>query len=166
MWSWHIKLYSKLMPKKKRKLIGDAKKVLKRLEKYEGLSFLERYAIFMMRVQTIELLLKRLLAKRTRVEFDEVDKYTALGSRFLESLKDNGMQDAIIEHLIQLKEYRDYFAHEFLVNLTIVGSILKEEINGYSKPNRQLFHALFTTEQFLLLHEEIPKKQFWKAPRK
>lgn len=152
------------MRRKARKLIGSADKVFKRLEKYEKFNFLERYAIFMQQVQIIELQLKHLLSKRAQIDFDELETYTALSKRFLEMLEEHGMQTAIIEHLRQLKEYRDYFAHEFLANLSIVSSILKEKISGYSKPSRQLFHALFTAEQFLLLHEELPRRAFWKSP--
>lgn len=154
------------MKKKVRRLVGSVDKVYKLLERYDDLSFLERYAIFMAQVQTIELLLKRLLSKKAHISFDEVDQYTALGAKFIRKLEEEGMQDAILEHLARLKEHRDYFAHEFLANLTLIGSILKEDTEDCSKSSRQLFHALFTAEQFLLLRQELPAKAFWKKTLK
>ena len=146
---------------RKGKIVGDAEKVFARLKQYENLSFLERYAVLMSQIQWVELILKRLLTDVRGYDFEELENYTAFGRRFLEILEKEGMQESLLVLLRELKDYRNYFAHEFLADQVILSSILKEKVSEYSKPNRLLSRAIFSFEQFLLMHEELPQPAFF-----
>ena len=145
--------------------MGRADKVFDRLKPLDGLNLLERYAILMVQIQWVELILKRLLTDERGYDFDELENYTAFGNRFLGLLKKEGMHDKLLTFLDELKNHRNYFAHEFMANQMIVNSILKDEALGYTKPYRELRNALFAFEQFILMHEELPRHAFFKKKR-
>lgn len=151
--------------RKKGKIVGSADKVFDRLKPLDGFNLLERYAILMAQIQSVELILKRLLSDERGYDFDELENYTAFGNRFFKLLKKEGMHDTLLSFLEDLKMYRNYFAHEFMANQMIITSILKKRALEYSKPHRLLRNALFSFEQFILMHEELPRYAFFKNKR-
>ena len=103
--------------------------VEKKIEGYEGLSFLEQYAMFMGKTQILEFGLKGLLARKYAVPFESMEKWT-LG-RVKNELSKKGLRPDFIAYLDSVVDYRNYIAHELLVNNAITMSLAQ-----YKTPNK------------------------------
>jgi hypothetical protein len=139
-------------------------RVLRRLKPYNTLSFLERYAVFMGKVQVVELLLKRALVNDREYAFEKVEK-TPLGG-LIRLLKEEKANSFFIFLLEDLNEFRTNMAHEFLANQMLLDALLGRRAKQYTKPLRELEKALFSVEQFLVNYESAPPKLLWKTQKR
>lgn len=130
--------------------------VKKRLEGYENLSFLEQYAMFMGKAQILELGLKRLLTRKYEVPFESMDKWS-LG-RVKNELSQRGLRQDFIAYLSSVVDYRNYIAHELLVN----NAITKSAANF---SNRKLYgdfyRGVYELEQLIVVYEWSEKHDAW-----
>ena len=155
------------MTKKKtirKKSFNPTKKVFKNLGLIEELGFMERYAMFMGKVQILEFGLKRLLTDYKKYEYEKLEKNT-LG-QVIRKLKKNHLREDYLYLLEDLLEYRNYFAHDFLADNALANMFLGGE-GSFTKPPRQLWHALFSVEQAILVFDFIKTNgSFWKEESK
>jgi hypothetical protein len=150
-------------PDKDKAMQKHVGRVLRRLKPYNKLRFLERYAIFMGKVQVVELLLKQSLVNYRGYALEEVER-TPLGG-IIRVLKEEKANSLFIFLLEDLNEFRTHMAHEFLANQILLRALLGNKTKGYTKPVRELEKALFSVEQFLVNYESVPPQFLWKQSK-
>jgi hypothetical protein len=131
------------------------------LKKYKGLNFLESYAMFIGVAQLLELGLKNLLGEKFKYDLEKIEKWT-LGKTCHE-LEVNNLRTDFIFLLKSVVKYRNYIAHELLVNKILMQSILKESkpIDHYDKEARQLDKAIIELEQLIFLFSWTNSNNAW-----
>jgi hypothetical protein len=130
--------------------------VNKKLEGYKNLSFLEQYAMFMGKAQILELGLKGLLARKYEVPFESMEKWT-LG-RVKNELSQRGLRQDFIAYLSSVVDYRNYIAHELLVNNAITKSIANFSDR---KLYGDFFRGIYELEQIIVLHDWCEEHDGW-----
>ncbi|UUE11578.1 hypothetical protein NMX13_08390 [Dickeya zeae] len=131
-------------------------RVLKNLEKYENLSHLEYYAIFMGKAQIFEMALKFLLTRKYNIPEENMKKWT-LG-RVKKELGDKGLRPDFIAILDRVVNHRNYIAHEFLANYAITQSIVNFSDR---KLSGKLFRATYELEQIIILYDFCEEFNCW-----
>ena len=131
--------------------------VYQRLEKYKKLNLLEQFSMFIGMTQILELILKQLLVRKYKYNFDKLEKFT-LG-RLTKELKKSGLREDFISLLENVVDYRNYVAHEFIANEMMLSAILqgqssKLEIRHFQK-------GVFELEQLLFLYEWNEENGGW-----
>jgi hypothetical protein len=130
--------------------------VREKLKTYENLSVLEQYAMFMGKAQILEFGLKGLLTRKYEVPSESMEKWT-LG-RVKNELEQRGLRPDFIAYLNSVVDYRNYIAHEFLVNNAITQSIAdfsERKLFG------DLFRAIFELEQIIILYDWCEEHDGW-----
>ena len=122
--------------------------VWEKLKAYEKMSFLEQYAMFMDKAQILELGLKGLLARKYSVPFESMDRWT-LG-RVKKELSERGLRQDFIAYLGSVIDYRNYMAHELLVNNAITTSLANFSDR---KLTGDLFRGIYELEQFIFIYD-------------
>ena len=139
-------------------LSGDEikKLVQARLNRYEELSALEQYAMFMGKVQILEFGLKGLLARKYDVPTESMRKWT-LGS-VTKKLQTFGLRCDFTTYLSSVVKHRNYIAHHFLLNDAITSSLA-----SFSDRKRcgALFRAIYELEQIILLYDWCEENGCW-----
>jgi hypothetical protein len=130
--------------------------VNKKLEGYKNLTFLEQYAMFMGKAQILELGLKRLLARKYEVPFESMEKWT-LG-RVKNELSQRGLRQDFIAYLNRLVDYRNYMAHELLVNNAITKSLANFSDR---KLYGDFYRGVYELEQLIVLYDWSEKHDAW-----
>jgi hypothetical protein len=92
--------------------------VLRRLRKYDKLNFLESFAMFMGKAQVVELGLKNLLINKYGLEEERIEKWSLGG--VIAELEKRGCRKDFVGLLEELKERRNYIAHELLADDAIM----------------------------------------------
>ena len=132
--------------------------VSKRLKKYNRLSFLEQFAMFIGSAQVLELGLKHLLARRYKQDLEQMERWT-LG-RTANELKKFGLRQDFIFLLESVVQYRNYIAHELLVN----DAMLKALVGKSGRlERRHLEKGIYELEQLMFLHDWIEENSAWDA---
>ena len=131
--------------------------VAERLKKYESLSFLESFAMFMGKAQILELGLKGLLHRRFGKELQTMERWT-LG-KTAKALKEHGLRPDFIHLLESVVGYRNYIAHELLANEAILRSLLSGESGRFEV--RQLEKGTYELEQLMFLYDWTEEHQGW-----
>ena len=138
----------------------SAKKIknaeIKKLEGYKNLTFLEQYAMFMGKAQILEVGLKGLLARKYEVPFESMEKWT-LG-RVKNELSQRGLRQDFIAYLSSVVDYRNYIAHELLVNNAITKSIANFSDR---KLYGDFFRGVYELEQIIVLYDWSEKHDAW-----
>ncbi|MDC5503309.1 hypothetical protein NRA38_14050 [Acinetobacter baumannii] len=123
-----------------------------RLEKYEGKSFIEKYALYMGMVQILELQMKQILNRQfgytSEKSLKSLEQKTF--GQTVRILKDKGVRPDIISLLEKNRDNRNNMAHSFLVDTMISTSL------GFSRESievRQLDKAIFELENLILFWE-------------
>jgi hypothetical protein len=130
--------------------------VLEKLKSYENFSHLEQYAMFMGKAQILEFGLKGLLSRKYGIPSDSMEKWT-LG-QVKNELKQKGLRPDFIELLESVVKYRNYIAHEFLLNNAITKSIANfSERKLYG----DLFRAIYELEQIIILYDLCEEHNAW-----
>ena len=130
--------------------------VLKRLEPYEKLNFLEEFAMFMGKAQLFELALKQLLAHRYLYEFDAMERWT-LG-RTARELRKCGVREDFATLLDDVVEHRNFIAHEILAGGALVTALTGKTGRFVRRPLEQGIYGL---EQLMFLHDWCEKHDAW-----
>ena len=131
--------------------------VAERLKKYESLSFLESFAMFMGVAQILEIGLKGLLHKRFGFDIQRMERWT-LG-RTATTLKERGLRSDFIQLLESVVDYRNYIAHELLANEAILRSLLSGESGRFEI--RQLEKGTYELEQLMFLYDWTEEHRGW-----
>lgn len=131
--------------------------VLKRLEKYKDLNVFEQFAMFMGMVQVLELGLKSLLVRRYNHDIETVEEWP-LG-KIKTKLKQHGLRPDFISLLESVVRYRNYIAHEFLVNDAILKCILASDSGGLDLSN--LEKGIYELGQVMLLYDWCEEHNAW-----
>jgi hypothetical protein len=132
-----------------------AARVFRRLRKYDKLNFLESFAMFMGKVQVVELGLKNLLINKYGLEDEQIEQWP-LG-RVIAELERRGCRKDFIELLKDLKDRRNHIAHELLANDAII-----RKLTGFSPtfPARSVSKGLFSVEQVIVVHDFLISNGF------
>lgn len=130
--------------------------VEKKLKSYDGLSFLEQYALFMGKAQILELGLKGLLARKYAIPFESMGKWT-LG-RVKNELSKKGLRPDFIAYLGSFVDYRNYIAHELLVNNAITTSLANFSDR---KLYGDFFRAIYELERIIILYDWTEEHNVW-----
>lgn len=128
-----------------------------RLKKYHNLNMLEHYSMFMGGTQILEFTLKGLLIKRYGYDEKKIEKYT-LG-KVKKELIQCGLRSDYIKLLEHFIEYRNYIAHELLVNDVLLRSILGGKSGRLGI--KQLNPATYELEQLSFLYEWCEENNAW-----
>lgn len=130
-------------------------------KKYENLSFLEEYSMFMGVAQILEFGLKKLLQEKFQYDLEKMEKWT-LG-RTTNELEKNGLIKDFIYLLRSLVEYRNYIAHELLFDDALTKSLLGNNAskNHYSTNHRTLHKAILELEQLVFLFDWTNTNEGW-----
>lgn len=128
-----------------------------KLERYENLTFLEHYAMYMGKAQLLEMGLKRLLIEKFEYEFDAIEKWT-LG-RVKSELREIGLRPDFIALLESVVEARNYIAHDLLADQGLMQSILNDRY--YSKFERILSTAIIELEQIIIIFDWTNEHNGW-----
>ena len=130
--------------------------VMEKLEGYKNLSFLEQYAMFMGKAQILELGLKGLLARKYAVPFKSTERWT-LG-RVKNELHQKGLRQDFIANLSSVVDYRNYIAHELLVNNALTMSLANFSDR---KLYGDLFRGIYELEQIIFLYDWSEEHNAW-----
>ena len=138
------------------------KKVSKKLKQYDKLSYGGQFAMFMGKVQLLEINLRRLLVELFDYKWERIEKWT-LGQLTTE-LDNNKLRPDFIHLLKSLVERRNYVAHELLADELISQAILGSSKfkKHYSKELRFLHKSIFELEQVMLIYRLTNKHGSWK----
>jgi hypothetical protein len=138
-----------------------SKETSKRLEKYNGLNFFEEFSMFMGTAQILEFGLKKLLEEKFEYSLENIEKWT-LG-RVKNELKKNELREDFIILLESVVDYRNYIAHELLVNVGLMKALFKEILpdDNYSKDHRLLHKAINELEQLVFLFDWTQENNAW-----
>ena len=132
------------------------KQVQEKLEAYKDLSVLDQYAMFMGKAQILEFGLKGLLTRKYEVPSASMEKWT-LG-RVKNELEQRGLRTDFIKLLKSVVDYRNYIAHEFLVNNAITQSLASfSERKLYG----DFFRAIYELEQIIILYDWCEEHNGW-----
>lgn len=131
--------------------------VAKRLQKYKKFNVLEQFAMFMGLAQVLEAGLKNLLGRRYKYDYGKIENWT-LG-RTAKELKKCGLRMDFIMLLESVVSYRNYIAHELLIN----DAMLRWFSGGDSGrlELRQLEKGIYELEQILFLHDWCEEHNAW-----
>ncbi|SIS95313.1 hypothetical protein [Chryseobacterium gambrini] len=128
------------------------------LQKYENLTFLAKYGMFMGVIQILEFGLKKLLQEKFNYDLDEMEKWT-LG-KTVKELKEKGLRSDFISLLENIVEKRNYIAHEMLSNMALMNSIV-EDLNPYPKDERKLDKAIIELENIIFFFDWTNTNNGW-----
>jgi hypothetical protein len=131
--------------------------VAARLKKYEAMSFLESFAMFMGNAQILELSLKGLLHRQFGVELPTMERWT-LGVTANE-LSQRGLRPDFIQLLKGVVDYRNYIAHELIANEAILQSLLSGASARFEL--RRLEKGIYELEQLMFLYDWAEEHQGW-----
>jgi hypothetical protein len=135
----------------------DIKKaVMEKLVGYKNLTFLEQYAMFMGKVQILEFGLKGLLARKYSIPFESMEKWT-LG-RVKNELRRKGLRPDFIALLNSVVDYRNYIAHDLLVNNALTRSLANFSDR---KLYGDLFRGICELEEIIFLYDWTEEHNAW-----
>ena len=148
-------------PSKKPQITGRElhRRVVKRLAVYSKLSLLESFAVFLGKAQVLEFGLKGLLARRYKYKLDDMERWT-LGKAVYE-LEKLGLRSDFTELLKVVLGYRNYIAHEALVDVAMLSRVLKGEIGRLGV--KHLERGAYEVERAILLYDWFEKHRAWGA---
>lgn len=130
------------------------------IKKYENLDFLGKYAMYVGVAQFLEFGLKKLHQERYGNTLQDMEKWT-LG-RTKKELAEKGLRPDFISLLESVVDYRNYIAHEILLNFALIKSITDNlKTNNYSKDERILDKAILELEQLIFLFDWSNQNNAW-----
>jgi hypothetical protein len=131
--------------------------VFRRLERYDNLSLLEHYAMFMGKAQILEFGLKNLLVRLYNYDWDTIERWT-LG-KTCKQLEKSGLRGDFIQLLESVVEYRNYIAHEFLVNDALLRMIMDADSSRLE--TKHLQKGTFELEQLIFIYHWTNERDLW-----
>lgn len=122
--------------------------VMRRLRRIDGFSFLES-SMFMGKAQLVELGLKNILTDKYGYDEEKIERWT-LG-RVIRELRDCGLRQDFIHLMEELKERRNYIAHEMLVNDALLRRLAGRGAQRIAW--KSLHRGLYVVEQAIVVHD-------------
>jgi hypothetical protein len=132
-------------------------RVFRRLKKYEKLSSLEEFAVFMGKAQVLELALKSLLIRLFNYDPERIQRWT-LG-RTTRELKDRGLRGDFIALLEDLVDHRNHIAHEYLANEALLRRILHRDIGRLAR--KHLERGIYKVEEAIVIYDWLEQHSAW-----
>lgn len=130
-----------------------------RLSRYDGLSLLERYAMYMGKAQLLEIGLKKLLADTSAIDFDSMEKWTM--GRVQTELKDRkAIRCDFIDILGQIVKQRNHIAHSLLANTAMIASLTGGDPG--TKEARFLEKSIIEIEQAIMIFDWCNEHSAWR----
>jgi hypothetical protein len=134
-------------------------RVMRRLKRYVGISYLEHFGLFMGGVQLLELHHKQLLAKSFGQDLDAMERWT-LG-RLATEMRRLGVRPDYCDLLSSLVTSRNFIAHEMLANDALLRSLVK---GGLHRAGRKVLDpATYELEQLFVLAAWCDHHNGWGA---
>jgi hypothetical protein len=134
-------------------------RVMRRLDRYMGCSYLEHFALFMGGVQLLEMHHKGLLAQRYGRDMEGMERWT-LG-RVANEMRVAGVRPDYCELLSRLVTSRNYIAHEMLASNALLRSLVKGWSPRFGR--KILDPATYELEQLVVLATWCDKYNGWDA---
>ncbi|MBO3116803.1 hypothetical protein J4050_08595 [Winogradskyella sp. DF17] len=133
----------------------------KGLKKYENLSFIEQYAMYMGMAQLLEFGLKKLYEEKFGGSLDDMERWT-LGKTRVE-LERKGLREDFIALLKGVTDSRNHIAHEILANEALMNGMMnKLNVQGaFSKNKRILWKAINELEHVCFLFDWTNENNGW-----
>ena len=133
----------------------------KGLKKYENLSFIEQYAMYMGMAQILEFGLKKLFEQKFGGDLENMERWT-LGKTRIE-LEKKGLRSDFIALIKGVVDSRNYIAHEILANEALMNGMLnKFNVQGvFSKNQRILWKAINELELTCFLFDWTNENNGW-----
>ena len=138
-----------------------AEELKKRMKKYASLNFLERYSMFIGLSQILEVTLKQVLNEECGIEWNRLERWS-LGTA-LNSLKEGGLRSDLIDILENIKDKRNYIAHDLLFYEFTLNELVDSGENEYPKNHRVLDKAILELENLMIVIEIVNKHKTWFA---
>ncbi|WP_271528965.1 hypothetical protein [Bradyrhizobium sp. CCBAU 25338] len=123
--------------------------VARRLRRIDRLSFLESFAMFMGKAQLVELGLKNLLTSMYGYDEERIERWT-LG-RVVKELGERGLRQDFIQLMEELKERRNYIAHEMLANDALLRRLAG--VGAHRLAWKSLRRGLYLVEEAIVVHD-------------
>ncbi|SRR6266498_2238563 len=125
------------------------------LKTHDGKNFLERYALYMLRMQMYELSLKQDLQQLFGVSEEETERMNL--SSIFRYYVDNDIRahPILYVNVVDIAKQRNVMAHEFLAVTGSLGDLAGEDAMRLSEKqlNRWVFELEFAFQQYLMLKE-------------
>jgi hypothetical protein len=123
--------------------------VVRRLRKADKLNFLESFAMFMGKAQLVEFGLKKILLRKYGYKEEEIESWP-LG-RVVKELKKLGLRRDFIALVEELKEHRNYIAHEILADDAMMQKLAGAGTRRFAR--KSLERGLYTVEEVIVVHD-------------
>jgi hypothetical protein len=130
--------------------------VARRLRRYDKLNFLETFAMFMGKVQLIELGMKKLLQSKYGFEEEKIENWS-LGQVIAE-LKKHGLRRDFVGLLEELKTHRNYIAHQLLVDDAAMRKLAGVRTQRFAW--KSLSRGLDCVETTIVVHDFLDSEGF------
>jgi hypothetical protein len=131
--------------------------VFRRFRKYDKMNFSESFAMFMGRVQIVELGLKKIHLMGKYGFEEETIKNWSLG-QIIAELKKRGCRQDFVGLLEELKEHRNYIAHELLADDVIMRKLMGSGAQRIAW--KSLSRCLYHVEQTIVVHDFLISNGF------
>jgi hypothetical protein len=144
--------------KKAKRLTGKQviARVTRRLQKADKLNFLESFAMFMGKAQLVEFGLKRILLNKYGYKEEKIENWP-LGA-VIKELKKLGLRRDFIALVEQLKEHRNYIAHDMLVSDAMMRELAGSGARRFAW--KSLERGLFIVEEVIVVHDFLASNEF------
>jgi hypothetical protein len=129
--------------------------VIRRLRKYDRLNFLESFAMFMGKAQLVELALKNTLAQKYGYEGEKIENWS-LG-QVIKELKALGLRPDFVALIEDLKERRNYIAHEILANDALMRRLAGTRAQRFAW--KSLNRGLDSVETVIVVHDFLARNE-------
>ena len=121
----------------------------RRLWKNDKFNFLESFAMFMGKAQIVEIGLKNILTNKYGYDEERIERWSLGG--VLKELRKCGLRQDFVGLMEELKEHRNYIAHELLAN-----DALLRRLAGNSAQRvawKSLSRGLYLVEYAIVVHD-------------
>ena len=129
--------------------------VIRRLRRYDRLNFLESFAMFMGKAQFVELALKKILAQKFGCEDEKIENWS-LG-QVIKKLKALGLRPDFVALIEDLKERRNYIAHQVLADDAITRKAAGPGAQRFAW--KSLTRGLYSVERVIVVHDFLTRNE-------
>ena len=141
--------------------VNITKTILDKLDYLDNLNTQEQYAVFLGKVQIIELGLQKVLVSHYSYNENKIETFT-LG-QLIGSLEKSNAQKVFIELLKELNDRRKYIVHHLFKDQAIMLNLMGKEkrIKDFlqRKEEKMLFHGFVAVENIIYLYDMIYTKK-------
>ncbi len=128
--------------------------VARRMRKYEKFNFLESFAMFMGKAQIVELGMKNILTAKYGYDDERTERWT-LG-RVITELRGCGLREDFVGLIENLKDRRNYIAHEMLANDALLRRLAGR--GAHRIAGKSLSQGLYVVETAIVVHNFLQRE--------